>query len=805
MVMKMIFQVMICTLFCVGVLGELTNYVDGFIGTSHWINADDSASANFGNTVPQLGMPFAHTPLSPQTRAGEAKCQSPYYYDDEYFMGFRKTHFMSGSCVIEYGSVSVLPSVSLDLSEATTYHRLNHTVENWSPAKYEVTLPESGLKVSGTNDNAAGLVKVNSKDAKTDTFYILVASFDTSYNESTVEITSTSSVLVSNPVHRWYLQMGESAGFSGHHSIKFSQTAISSVIIEADGTISVGATSGKSGSAGTATAYFEFQSSMKNEVIAAIGSSFISRDKAEVNLQSELAAAPYGLFDFNNVVSRVNTAWNTRLSSLKVSQSETRADFDAAVEQSNMRVFYTAVWHSLLLPRVASDADGEYLKFDGSQRIMQVDAAGGLYFDDFSQWDIYRATIPLQFFLASDMVPHMVTSLIAKTDQGGWMPIFPAWNSYTQEMIGDHCSVLVVDAFVKGLMPLDSNEDPDVATFAEHAYQVMRRSALEVPPLHEYAQGKGRRGVHDYLKLGYIPLEDSIPLPTHSNEQVSRTLEYAYNDYVLAQMAKLLNHVEDMTTLLDHSENYRNVIDSDGVGFVRGKHLNGSWVGTEGDFDENADVSWITEGTPYQYTWYVPHQVESLIELYKGNEAYVQKLNTFFDDGSYNHGNEPDHQAIFMYAYSNGTANGSWRVQQRVREVLQGEYADAPGGLAGNDDAGQTSSWYVLSALGFYPVCPGCGGYSEYTLSTPLFDEAIISPCGADTECAPFKITAMKATADDIYIQSGTLNGEDYDCAFLPHNAIVQGGTLVFKLGATPNTAWGNTGRSCLDVYFGSK
>jgi len=793
--------------------GDLTDYVDGYIGTSNWPGSDASVTANFGNTIPQLGVPFAHSPFSPQTRATEDKCQSPYFYDDEYFMGFRKTHFMSGSCVIEYGSVSVIPSLTPNMADATTAHRLDHSKETWTPYSYEIDLPESGMKLSATGDNTAGLVKVDVADAKSPTFFIIIASFDTQYNESTIDITSPSGVLVSNPVHRWYLQTGESAGFSGHHAVSFSADAISYGMIEDGYLVKEGATHGQSSAEfGTVAAYFEFDATKTDaaQVLVAVGSSFVSREKAQTNLEIELIQGPNtgDLFDFDAVSTKVRGVWNDRLATLKVTESENRTDFNETASESSKTVFYTALWHSLLLPRMAADADGEYLSFDGSGKT--ISGTNFKYMDDFSQWDIYRATIPLQFLIAADIVPDMVQSLVSKAEEGGWLPMFPAWNSYTQEMIGDHCSVLIVDAILKGLIPTSGT---DAAALAEYYYRIMRRNALEVPPLSQYAQGKGRRGIASYLELGYVPLEDPIPLPTHSNEQVSRTLEYAYNDYVLAQLALKLDHMDDYNTLLKHSENYRNVIDSgpEGVGFARGKHLNGSWVGTNEEFDPDYEkYSWITEGSPYQYSWYVPHQVEQLIELFGGDDNYVQKLDTFFDGGSYNHGNEPDHQAIFMYSYASGTEYGSWRVQERARDVLNTQYFDGAGGLAGNDDAGQTSSWYVLAALGFYPVCPGCGGYSEYTLTTPLFDKAIIHPCSfspASSDCdtaTSFTITAMKTSKADIYIQSARLNGADYDCAFLPHFSIISGGSLEFTLGDAPNKDWGNSGRSCLDKYFGT-
>ena len=361
-------------------------------------------------------------------------------------------------------------------------------------------------------------------------------------------------------------------------------------------------------------------------------------------------------------------------------------------------------------------------------------------------------------------------------------------------MIGDHCTVLITDAYLKGILSVEDDTD-----FAARAYAAMRHNAFDVPPMGDIVQGKGRRGMQSYLDNGFIPLDNPVPFAAHDGEQVSRTLEFAYDDYVLAQMADLLGHSDDRDVLLQHSEGYRMVIDSEGVGYCRGRFRNLSWFGDDVDFDPDQRYDWLTEATPYQYSWYVPHQVEELIQLYKGDSLFVEKLNDFFDSGSYNHGNEPDHQAVFMYAYATGTGSAMGQMQSRVRDIMDDQYSDGPGGLAGNDDCGQTSSWYVMAALGLYQVCPGCGGYSEYVLFAPLF--AKVSVTLGDSKS--FEVVAHRSTDTDIFIQSATLNGHPYNCAFIPHNTIVSGGSLEFQMGSVESTEWGNEGRSCLKKYFG--
>ena len=789
-------------------------------------------------------------------RVNENKCDSGYYYKDPYFVGLTHSHFISGSCVPNYGSASLIPSLTLDINAAVNFHSLDHDNEEWTPAFYRVTLPESGLVLEAVNDNRAGVVRFDASTVQQDSFYVIIMAFDTMYNESYVDILSNTSVQLSNPAHRWYQASGRSAGFDGHHHIQFSQEAKSFGIIQDYSQVTPGATSGESShKTGNAAAYFEFStsslsssSSVNNnapgEVFAAIGSSFVSRDKARNNAVAELGPSGSAqMFDQASVRERVTMEWERRLATVSV-EATAPVKEDPGAEASALRMFYTAMWHSLLAPRIYSDYDGEYLSFAGSEKVMQQEE-GFTYFDDYSEWDIYRATLPLQFIVAPDIVPSLVRSLVNKADQGGWLPIFPAWNSYTNEMIGDHCSVLMVDAFMKGILNVEDDRD-----FAEKVYAVMRHNALDVPPMDDIMQGKGRRGIESYLKFGFIPLQNPVPFAFHDGEQVSRTLEFSYDDYVVAQMADLLGHTADRDLLLQHSEGYKMVVDADGVGFVRGRYMNLTWFGEDADFDPDEHYDWVTEGSPYQYTWYVPHNVEDLIKLYKGPEAFVQKLTTFFEGGSYNHGNEPDHQAAFMFPYVTGigtegkdtvkgeyegmdmrgeaatvgaeagagvgAVSAAWRTQYQVDSILRNQYADGPGGLAGNDDAGQTSSWYALAALGLYQVCPGCGGHSEYVLTTPQFALATVDT-GSDSNGSGsgsgakgrggngqvFRIVAPRVSAHDIYIQSATLNGADYNCAFLPHRVLAEGGTLEFVLGSQPSESWGNTGRSCLDKYFG--
>ncbi len=382
------------------------------------------------------------------------------------------------------------------------------------------------------------------------------------------------------------------------------------------------------------------------------------------------------------------------------------------------------------------------MSFAGTGEVLKMET-GRDYYDDYSMWDTYRAEHPLITILDPKRSADMMYSLVLKARQGGWMPIFPCWGSYTAAMIGDHCSAAIADAVAKGVTDFP----------VEEAYAYLRKNAFESPATRqEYVDGKGRRALDSYLKFGYIPLEDGVVDAFHKNEQTSRTLEYAFDDFALSRLARYLGHEEDAEILEKRSKNYRNVIDPK-LGYANGRHADGTWADSINPFTFN---SFITEGAPCHYTWYVPHDPEGLIELLGGKKMVEEKLDSLFELKRYWHGNEPCHQIVYLYnAVDRPDKAAKW-----IRHIMDTEYKDIPGGLAGNDDAGQMSAWYVFSAMGFYPVCPGL---PEYWLGTPLFDKVIIHTSSESTS------TIEKSPTDGRPL----LNGKTIDGYRLPHNALI--------------------------------
>jgi len=416
------------------------------------------------------------------------------------------------------------------------------------------------------------------------------------------------------------------------------------------------------------------------------------------------------------------------------------------------------------LPRVFSDVSGTYPKFFAQGQTET--AKDFIYYCDYSEWDTFRALHPLLTIMDPGKERDMVKSLIAKGEEAGYLPTFPMWNNDTAEMIGDHSVAEIADAYIKGIRGFD----------IEEAYRLMRKNAMETPASREqYLDGRGRRALDSYMKYGYIPLEDHVSDAFHNNEQVSRTLEYAYDDFVVGTVAAELGHTADATMFAKRAQNYRNVIDPK-TGFARGRHADGSW---DSPFDPRLKYTYITEGLPYQYTFFVPQDVPGLIDLVGGRDAFIGKLDGLFAGGSYDHGNEPSHHIAYLY----DNAGVAWKTQMHVHNVMDTQYSDTPAGLAGNDDAGQMSAWYVISALGFYAVTPGT---PVYEIGTPRFEDAIVRLPGGKQ----FHVLAKGASAGKIYIRSAKLNGKPLDRYWITQSEIANGGQLEFEMSATPVMGW---------------
>lgn len=705
-------------------------FVDPLIGTgpARTVSAlrhSESGSEGKGQNFPAVGRPFGMTQWTPETRTTEIKCISPYYYNDKLITGFRGSHWMSGSCTQDYGSVTLMPFSTRQADTITQppVSKFNHRNEVSTPAYYSVELDDSDITAELTGTVRSGMMRFTYKGKGESYIFIRVNSDENVgkiwVDDAYLEITGY------NPVHRIYQGNKKEAGFSGYFVIRFDKPFKMISQLQTHQQLAV---------------------SFSNEEIVniQIGTSFTSISAARKNLDAEIPD-----WNFEEIHRATRDIWNNTLGKVQL-----RGGTD-----EDLTKFYTALYHCYQLPRIASDVDGSYQGFAQDTIIHKAD--GFDYYDDFSMWDTYRALHPLMTILEPQKSLDMVKSLVLKARQGEWMPIFPAWANYTAAMIGDHVSATIADTYMKGIRDFD----------IETAYKYMRKNAFETPPVKEYKDGKGRRALQSYIKYGYIPLEDSVLDAFHRFEQVSRTLEYSFDDYALARIAAELGKTEDYNLLIKRSENWKNVFDSK-TGFVRGRYADGNWIES---FDPYTKARFITEGTPYQYTWYVPHDIPGLISSMGGSENFLTSLNEFFDKGYYWHGNETDQQAPYLFAM----AGQPEKTQEWVSKIIEEEYGTGPGGLSGNEDAGQMSAWLVFSMMGFYPVCPAS---NQYILTSPAFDEVRISLPNNKT----FVITSIKREQNDKYIRAISKDGGRYNERFITHDDLVRGSRFTFQMDSKP-------------------
>ncbi|MEO6732957.1 MAG: GH92 family glycosyl hydrolase [Ferruginibacter sp.] len=722
---------------------NLIQYVQPLSGTAPStttaaVKHSEAGSEKNANTIPAVGLPFAMTQWSAQTRTTEIKCQPPYFYKDSLLSGFRGTHWLSGSCTQDYGSFTLMPVAGKLKTSVKDYAvPFSHDKETTSPAYYKLDLPAQHLSAEITATARCGFMQFTS--SIDDSLYLLILP-NSDQAKGFVKVDKTTGAIWGyNPAHRIYQGWGQPAGFSGWFYIKIekaiatSGTFFSNEIFAADSILNK-----KDGGA-----YVGFSLKKGEQLHIRIGTSFSSLEGAKKNLASEM-----GTKNFNEILSAAKQTWNKALSQVTVTGND----------EKNKRIFYTAMYHAMQHPRLFSDVDGTYPAFAGNYNLKKM--KDGHYYDDFSMWDIYRAQLPLFEILKPSLTNAFVRSLILKGQQGGWLPIFPCWNSYTAAMIGDHATAYIASAYNNGIRNYD----------VQAAYKLMRKNAFENANETEYKNGMGRRALPTYLKYGYIPMEDSVPEAFHKKEQVSRTLEYAFDDYALSVIAKGLNKTADHKMLQQRSLNYKNVFDRS-VAMVRGRHADGKWFQS---FHPDIRESYITEGTPRQYTFYVPHDVPGLAQLMGGTKKLENALDSLFAKNEYWHGNEPGHQIPFMYNYT----AAPWKTQKIVRNILKEEYSDGAGGLSGNDDAGQMSAWYVFAAMGFYPLNPVSG---EYQLCSPLFDRISLQLENGKS----FKIVCKKASSDALYIKEVRLNGKPYGKNYIRYSDIMKGGKLEIVLKGT--------------------
>ena len=495
--------------------------------------------------------------------------------------------------------------------------------------------------------------------------------------------------------------------------------------------------------------FLEFETKKNEEIYLKMGVSTVSSKNALENLNAEI---PH--WDFDKVKLEAENKWNQELSKINIKTEDLK----------RKRVFYTAMYHTMIAPNLYQDVNGEYR---GTDKVVYKDTTFTNY-TLFSLWDTYRAAHPLYTITHPERVSDMVNSMLKIFDHQGKLPIWHLRGNETNTMPGYSGIPVVIDASMKGFEGID----------LEEVFEAVKESAT----------GDHEPGVKKLMELGYIPGDYMV-------ESVASSMEYAIGDWAIAQLAKKLNKDEDYNYFMKRSKAYKEYFDNE-TRFMRGKLTDGSWRNPFDPVRAEHRVNDYCEGNAWQYLWLVPQDPEGLIELLGGDEKYTEKLDELFSMsselgeeasmditgmiGQYAHGNEPSHHTTYMYAYS----GQPYKIADKVRYINNELYTDKPDGLSGNEDCGQMSAWHIFSSLGFYPVNPSNGAY---VFGSPLFEEAsIVLP-----ENKKFTIIAKENSDQNIYIQSVELNGKDYKYSYITHKDIVQGGELIFNMGPKPNKNFG--------------
>jgi predicted alpha-1,2-mannosidase len=749
-----------------------TKYVNPFIGTDF-----------FGHTYPGASLPFAMVHVSPDCNTTGWTYSSGYTYSDQSIIGFSHTHF-SGTGMVSGGDILLQPMVSdrlkifpgaIDKPDEGYRSRFDHKEEVASPGYYSVYLKDNQVKVELTATKRVAMHRY--------TFPSTINArviLDIGHQIGSTPSTGHSRVDIVND------HQIEGCKSTERGNIYF--VAEFSKPFEYYGTFDASYKTPESGGSvfpyknseigDKIGAFVTFQTEDKEQILVKVALSYVDVEGARKNLKEEMPD-----FDFDGIKSNAEKIWNKELSRIEIS----------GTSDKKMEIFYTAVYHSLLAQYISQDVDGRYFGMDG----MVHTAVGYDFYGSFSCWDTYRSQHPFLTLVAPEHVNDFLKSIVAKAKDFGWMPAQHFLNVYGEGMVGDHLIPIVVDAYMKGYRDFD----------VEFAYQAIRKKALEIPkpPIPISA---GRSGLEYYLKLGYAPIDKVT-------EAVPNTLELAYDDWCIAQMAKSLEKNSDYEMFTKRALYYKNVWDSS-VEFMRPRKADGSFlealngrvqvIDTVGKhtfyryFDPllvgRRPSRHYTESNAWQYIWSVQHDVKGLIGLFGSEKKFNDKLDEFFTMdpnitppkyvgvvgtiGQYVHGNQPSHHVAYLYNYS----GEPWKTQQRVRQVCEQLYKSGPGGLCGNEDMGSLSSWYALSAMGIYAVTPGS---PVYNIGSPLYEKVVLHL----PENKSFVILARNNSAGNMYIQSANLNGISLNRPWILHDEIVKGGSLVFEMGAEPNKKWG--------------
>jgi len=719
---------------------DLVRFVDPFIG-----------SGGHGHVFVGANVPFGGVQVGPTNFNKGWDWSSSYHYSDSIVKGFCHLN-VSGTGMSDLGELTIMPANGeLKINAGTQNNHMkgysslySKDKEKVSPGFYSVFLDRYGITVDLTATERSGLHKYSFPKSESSRVII-------DLGEGSADRPSETYLRkVNDTLFEGYrFSKGWASDQREFFSLIISKPVKEFILYDGGRKIKKNETKGK-----YVKGFLEFSTVKGETVYVKMGVSNVSMKNGLENLLHEIPD-----WDFDKVHRNAKAKWNNELSKIKIETTDPK----------KKKIFYTAMYHSMIAPNIYNDVNGDYR---GTDKKVYNDTSFTNY-TLFSLWDTYRAAHPLYTLVHSDKVSDMVESMVKIYEHQGKLPVWHLRGNETNTMPGYSAVPVVVDAVLKGIYKGDD----------EKVYEAAKISAT----------GDFEPGVKELMKYGYIPSDLMV-------ESIASSMEYAISDWAIAQLAKKLNKMDDYHYFMDRSKAYKSYFDSE-TGFMRGKFLDGSWRTPFDPVSAQHRINDYCEGNAWQYLWLVPQDPEGLIDLLGGDKPFINKLDRLFSMsselekgssmditgliGQYAHGNEPSHHTTYMYAY----AGAQYKIPENVRYIINELYTDNPDGLAGNEDCGQMSSWYILSSLGFYPVNPSNG---VYVFGSPVFDNAKIE-LGNNKS---FTVKTVNNSQKNIYIQSVKLNGVDYKNAYITHKDITKGGEIEFKMGPNPNKDFGKE-----DIY----
>lgn len=678
----------------------------------------------YGGTTPAVSEPFGMTQWCAATRLNDIS-RTMYHYDDTHLLGFMGSH-QPAIWMGDYGYFTMMPQMGkLKITPQKRAVRLNRSAETATPYYYKISYKDTDggmITTEFTATSRSSFFRISyPKEGKA----ILFLESGREKEGGGIQIIPEKQEIRLYNKERHDRHLGPQLhNFSGYYVLKFSKPfsaygTWNKEIVNVDKTTECGSNIG---------GYIEFEQGTEIVEIKT-GSSFISYEQAEANLQNEIPAS----INFDETKEKVKKVWTDNLNKISVK----------GASANDLTIFYTAFFRTMQYPREFSEYGKYYSPFD-------EEIHSGISYNAYSLWDTFRAQHPWLLLMAPTRVNDMITSLIQSYEQSGWIPKW-ANPTFTNIMIGTHADAVIADAYVNGYRKYD----------VQKAYEAIRKDAFEPPRNDEsYRWGdrhfwnggyEARAGLTNYIKSGYVASDKT-------DESVARTLEFAVDDYCIAQMAKGLGYTNDYNILMKHSLNYKNLYNPE-RGFFQARKSDGNWDGSDIGF---------TEGANWTYRFCAMQDVPGMIELMGGKDQFIKNLDETFDEGHYRHDNEPGHHYVYLYNHCNRLD----KTQSRIPDIVSDNYKNKPDGLSGNDDLGQMSAWYLFSSLGFYPLTPASG---EYALGIPRFKEIIVEL----PDNKQLKVTAAKPDKNGL-LTKVKFNGKVLETPFLKVKDVLGGGHLEF-------------------------